>query len=69
MITALARIAHPARHLSPWRLIATLVALRRQRRALGRLEDHMLADIGLTPDRARAEAARPVWDVPPSWRL
>lgn len=69
MITVLSRIAHPARRLSPWRLIAALVALRRQRRALGRLEDHLLADIGLTPDRARAEAARPVWDVPPTWRL
>lgn len=36
----------------------------RQRRALARLSDRALADIGLDPAEARAEAARPFWDLP-----
>lgn len=72
MTLALARIARHlplALRLSPLRLLAALAANRRSRQALARLDAHLLRDVGLTPDRARAEAARPVWDVPPSWRL
>jgi uncharacterized protein YjiS (DUF1127 family) len=29
----------------------------------------MLADIGLTREQARREAARPLWDVPRNWTL
>ncbi|MEI4471517.1 DUF1127 domain-containing protein [Frigidibacter sp. MR17.24] len=43
-------------------------ALRRQRRALARLDRHLLADIGLGASEARAEATRRAWDVPPHWR-
>jgi uncharacterized protein YjiS (DUF1127 family) len=53
------------------RIIATLGArasLARSRRALARLDDRLLADAGLSPAQARAEAARPGWDVPPHWR-
>ncbi|NUB46055.1 DUF1127 domain-containing protein [Fertoebacter nigrum] len=53
------------------RIAATLqlgLIARRQRAHLGRLDDHALADIGLTRADALAEAARPVWDVPASWR-
>ena len=39
----------------------------RTRRHLATLDAHLLANIGLTPDEAGAEAARPVWDVPASW--
>lgn len=39
----------------------------RQRRHLADLDDALLRDIGLTRDEARAEASRPVWDVPESW--
>ena len=43
-------------------------ALYRQRRALARLDADALADIGVSADAAKAEAARPVWDVPTGWR-
>ncbi len=51
-----------------WRRIGRLLALSRQRRALARLDDHMLKDIGLTRHQAYAEAQKRVWDVPASWR-
>ena len=51
-----------------WSLLGR-IALWRSRRALLSLDDHMLDDIGLTADEARAEARRPVWDAPRSWRL
>lgn len=46
----------------------SLFTLRRERSRLARLDDHLLADIGLTRAEAVAEADRPVWDVPPHWR-
>jgi uncharacterized protein YjiS (DUF1127 family) len=33
----------------------------RQRRALARLEPDLLRDIGITPEQARREAAKPSW--------
>lgn len=39
----------------------------RQRRRLAELDDDMLRDIGLTREDARAEARRPIWDVPQTW--
>jgi len=48
--------------------LGQMVALRRQRRTLAALDPARLADIGLTPEEARAEAARKMWDVPPGWR-
>ncbi len=62
-------LARPARSLG--RLLARLTDLHelsRQRHSLGQLAPHMLRDIGLTPDQARAEAARPAWDAPAHWR-
>ncbi len=47
--------------------VLNLLSLARQRRALARLDDHMLEDIGITRDDALAEAARPVWDAPNNW--
>lgn len=44
-------------------------SLRRQRLALSRLDAALLADVGLTERQAVAEAGRPAWDVPPTWRL
>ena len=35
--------------------------LAKSRRALLRLDDHLLRDIGLSPDDARSEAAKPFW--------
>lgn len=40
---------------------------RRQRAQLARLDDKLLADIGVTPRQAATEAARPAWDVPSTW--
>ena len=48
--------------------ISALLSLRRQRRDLVMLGHDRLADLGLTPDQAWAEASRPVWDVPAHWR-
>ncbi|MFN3210997.1 MAG: DUF1127 domain-containing protein [Roseovarius sp.] len=56
------------RHHAPFRQsrrasLFDMLELRRQRRALARLDDHALADIGLTREEAEAEARRPVWDI------
>jgi uncharacterized protein YjiS (DUF1127 family) len=45
-----------------------LLALYRQRRRLAALDEARLADIGVSRDEALTEAARPLWDVPASWR-
>ena len=50
------------------RRIFHALALSRSRRALARLDDHILRDIGLTRAEAEDEAARPIWDAPPHWR-
>ncbi len=39
-----------------------------QRKALKSLDSAVLRDIGVTRAEARAEAKRPVWDAPESWR-
>ena len=39
-----------------------------QRRALRSLDADALRDIGLTRTEAKAEASRPFWDAPESWR-
>ena len=49
--------------------LTDLLALGRQRRALARLEPRLLDDIGVSASEAQAEARRPVWDVPASWRI
>jgi uncharacterized protein YjiS (DUF1127 family) len=49
-------------------LITRLIVLRRERQALARLDDHLLADIGLDQQSSLQEARRPPWDVPDSWR-
>nr|WP_242468989.1 DUF1127 domain-containing protein [Rhodovulum adriaticum] len=49
------------------RRIALALGAARQRRHLAQLDDAMLRDIGLSREAARAEARRPLWDVPPSW--
>lgn len=42
-------------------MLARFAARRRQRLALAALDARLLRDIGLTPDQARAEAAKPFW--------
>ena len=48
--------------------ISQMAAVRRQRRKLRSLEEHLLDEIGLTQSQADAEAKRSVWDVPAHWR-
>ena len=53
------------------RLFETLrlgLVAQRQRQALRGLDAARLADIGLSEHAALAEANRPFWDVPASWR-
>lgn len=58
---------HRRRHSLLARLAAAL-SLWHQRRALARLDDVRLADLGLTRAQAQAESARPFWDAPLHWR-
>lgn len=44
-----------------------LIALYGQRRALTRLDDAALKDVGLSRKDALQEAGRPIWDVPAHW--
>ncbi len=50
---------------TPW--LKRVFAAARQRRALARLDDRGLRDIGVTRIQAEAEIARPFWDAPDSW--
>ncbi len=52
----------------PWRWIDAAFATYRHRDRLGRLDAHMLDDIGLSARDAHHEANRPFWDVPDWWR-
>ncbi len=47
--------------------LANMFAVKRQRRNLARLDDHLLNDIGLSRHEAHTEAAKPAWDVPSHW--
>jgi uncharacterized protein YjiS (DUF1127 family) len=53
--------------LSPVRWFLASLSARRQLRRLAALDDHLLADVGITRDQAEAEAALPLWDVPRHW--
>jgi len=74
-MTALDRSAAAAKHgfaaARPSFLgrIARALATRRERQALLTLDDALLRDIGLTREEALAEAARPLWDAPATWRV
>lgn len=48
--------------------LSHMLGVWRQRRALDRLDDAALRDIGLNREDAAAEARRPIWDAPRSWR-
>ena len=41
--------------------VLDLIARRRTRNRLAMLDDHILRDIGLTPEDAAAEIAKPFW--------
>jgi uncharacterized protein YjiS (DUF1127 family) len=56
------------RHQGLFRRMLIMAALRRQRQALAQMDAHRLRDLGISHADARAEAARPIWDLPPGWR-
>ncbi|MFN6979925.1 MAG: DUF1127 domain-containing protein [Gemmobacter sp.] len=64
---ASARIARAA-IAALWSTVRAALALRRQRDHLARLDDRLLADIGLTREAALCEARRRLWDVPAHWQ-
>ena len=49
---------------APRNPLSEMLAVWHQRRALARLDDAALADIGLTRAQAEAEARRRPWDLP-----
>ncbi|NJS39781.1 MAG: DUF1127 domain-containing protein [Rhodobacteraceae bacterium] len=55
----LRRIENPAARL--FAAISTALARRRDRALLARLDSHLLRDIGIDPEDAKAEAAKPFW--------
>ena len=46
------------------RRLATAWNVARERRALANVDARTLADMGISPEAAAYEAARPVWDLP-----
>jgi uncharacterized protein YjiS (DUF1127 family) len=59
------RATTPFRFLRKVRQMNDLI---QSRRALRRLDEHLLRDIGLTRHEAEAEASRMPWDPPLHWR-
>ena len=57
--------ARPARQqsltVSLFRAVADAMTRRQDRKVLARLDAHLLRDIGLSPDDARTECAKPFW--------
>ena len=71
-IMSLSHALHARHGLSPLRLWAATwraVRLHCSRQRLSALEPHLLRDIGLTPEQARQEASRPIWDAPDLWKM
>lgn len=65
LIAPVLSLPRPGMLLRRW---SELRAVARQRRQLAALDDERLADLGLSADQARTEAARPFWDAPRHWR-
>ncbi len=65
--TRFAHSATPSR-FSILAFLGMAIAARKQRAALKNLDEAKLRDLGLTAAQAEAEANRPIWDVPASWR-
>ncbi|MFV1492758.1 hypothetical protein VWX97_17545 [Phaeobacter sp. JH18-32] len=48
--------------------VAQRLAIWRERRMLATLDQSALDDMGISKTEAQAEARRPIWDAPSSWR-
>jgi uncharacterized protein YjiS (DUF1127 family) len=68
MFTSALRRQTPARKGFSLRQLLIWGSVRRQRQHLMELDAHLLADIGVTAQAAQAEADRPFWDAPESWK-
>ncbi|MFS4580312.1 DUF1127 domain-containing protein [Phaeobacter sp. C3_T13_0] len=58
----------PAPRRSVLGAIVQRLAIWRERRMLGQLDQTALDDMGIRKDQAEAEARRPIWDAPSNWR-
>lgn len=52
---------------SIWARLGNIFALRKERRHLLLLDDHMLKDIGITRSQAVEEGRKLPWDAPSHW--
>ena len=62
------RHTHVPAPAAPGFSLMQALAVWRTRRALASLDARALEDIGGTSEKAAAEAAKPIWDVPATWR-
>lgn len=60
--------ASPARRTSLGQRLALMIRTARTRNALKSLDAAALRDIGVSRADAHAEANRPFWDAPQTWR-
>ena len=58
----------PRSRISALGFVQAALAAWKQRRQIERLDVDALNDIGISPEEARREAAKPIWDVPKAWR-
>ena len=65
---ALIETTHCARPVRSTTSLRRIYAVWRSRRALEALDAAALRDIRLSYKEAKAEADRPFWDVPDTWR-
>ena len=64
--TALTAKVLPLRLSTGGKALLKIVALRRSRRALAALTGNRLKDMRISPQQARTDTARPIWDAPAS---
>lgn len=50
-----------------WARLRNMMTLRRERQQLRALDDHILADIGVTRAQALQESRKTPWDAPHHW--
>lgn len=68
MISLPLRLRRPALHSLSFGRLVQSIAARQQRQRLRDLDAHLLKDIGISHAEALAEADRPFWDAPASWK-
>ena len=63
MTLSLSAVRAPSRSAPRSAPIATFFAVWQERRALAKMDDTRLRDLGISADDAAREAARPIWDL------